>query len=174
MASKTPMTVVLKTVMVGGVKLPTPADRIGLGFAGVTVYSAEDLSPGHFPLPHSPEPEANVGPRQELLAMQTREQTMAMATAAAPAGSAGCLSIPGSSAASSRWSRIDRPLVGWRLAAKWVGRASSQAGVGLLDRSGSDCQSPGRRDDRRPAGAPTDARASLRAWEMARPTAAGK
>ena len=175
MAATTLKCLVLKTATVGSAKLLTPADRIGLGFAVVAAYPAEVLSPGHFPVPHNPEPEPNVGPRQELPAMQMHPQMQAMATAAAPAGPAGCPFAPGSSATRSSWSSSSRASAAWRLAAKWVRRASSQVGLGLLDRLGSDCQSPGRRDDRRPAGARTDASASLRAWETARAaTAAGK
>src|SRR5437588_8331355 len=97
MALKTLNTLVLKTASVG-VKLPTPADRIGQGLAAVvTTHPAEVLSPGRLPSPHDPAPEPYSGPRQELPAMRMREQMRAVASAAAPAGPAGC-SSPGSSA----------------------------------------------------------------------------
>jgi len=79
------------------VKLPTPADRIGQGLAAdVTTHPAEVLSPGRLASPHNPAP-AYRGPRQELTAMRMREQMRAVASAAAPAGPAGC-PVPGSSA----------------------------------------------------------------------------
>jgi len=174
MTSKTLKTLVLKTVTVGSAKLPTPADRIGLGFTVVATYPAEVLSSGQFPLPHNPEPEQNLGSRQELSAMQMHEQMQVVATAAAPAGSAGCLPNPGSSAVRSSWSRSPQSFTGWRLTTKQVGRASFHAGAGLLPRLGRDCQSPSRRDDRQPPSASGDARASLRTWELIRATAAGK
>src|SRR5437588_805273 len=85
MALKTLNTLVLKTASVG-VKLPTPADRIGQGLAAdVTTHPAEVLSPGRLASPHNPAP-AYRGPRQELTAMRMREQMRAVASAAAPAG----------------------------------------------------------------------------------------
>ncbi len=54
---KTLKTLVLKTVTVTGVKLATPADRIGLGLGVAPAYPTDNLSPGQFPMPHNPEPE---------------------------------------------------------------------------------------------------------------------
>lgn len=173
MTSKTLKTLVQKTATVGSVKLSTPADRIGLGFMVADAYPAEVLSPGQFPLPHNPAPESKLGSRQELPAMQTREPMQARATAATPAGSAGCPSVPGSSAARSSWSRSDRPFAGWRLTAKEVGRASTPTGASPLHRHGSDCQSPSRRDDHQPPSVRVVANAAFRAWVSARATAAG-
>lgn len=56
----------LKTVKVGTVKLPTPADRIGSGFNATfdtDLYPASVLSRGQFPMPRLPEPESEPGSR---------------------------------------------------------------------------------------------------------------
>src|SRR5688500_19636994 len=63
-----------KTVTVAGVKLVTPADRIGLGFGTVLAYPADDLSRGQFPLPPNPEPE-QLRSRQDESAAHMRKQT---------------------------------------------------------------------------------------------------
>ena len=54
---KTLKTLVLETATVTGVKLATPADRIGLGLGVVLAYPMDNLSQGLFPMPHNPEPE---------------------------------------------------------------------------------------------------------------------
>jgi len=189
MAIKTQKTLVPKTVTVGSVKLPTPADRIGLGFVVVASYPAEVLSPGQFPLPHNPEPEPNLGSRQELSAMQMLTQVQAMATAAAPAGSAGWFSFPGSSASRRPWSPTrSRSFGTWGAARRTApagklavcrglpvgpSRASSHAALGSTVRIGSDCQSPDRRDDRWPV-SDRWSRWLPGTWDRATATAAGK
>ena len=62
-----------KTVTVAGVKLVTPADRIGLGFGTVLAYPADNLSRGQFPLPPNPEPE-QLRSRQDQSAPHMRKQ----------------------------------------------------------------------------------------------------
>jgi hypothetical protein len=196
MALKTLKTVLLKTVSVS-VKLPTPADRIGLGLVAATTHPAEFLSRGRIPSPPNPAPEPYSGPRQESTAMRMREQTRAVATAAAPAGSAGC-PVPGSSARRPVPS-FSRPSLGWRVTAKWApatGRlVTATAGLtgtgtttpvgggsrtgfpgfsGLRNRIGRDCQSPDRNDDRRNPDASLSAGRHSAAWEAGRFTAAGK
>jgi hypothetical protein len=190
MAIKTLKTLVLKTVSVG-VKLPTPADRIGLGLvADVTTHPAEVLSPGQLPLPHNPASGPYSGPRQELPAMRMREQMRAVASAAAPAGPAGCPS-PGSSAR-RRPPSFSRPAFGWRAtkAAAAAGRLVAPTGTGTpaagdsradlpgssgrQTRFGCDCQSPDRHDDHRTPDASRSAGRHLMAWEVARVTTAGK
>ena len=194
MALKTPTTVVLKTVSVS-VKLPTPADRIGLGLAaGAT--TADSLSRGRLSLPPNPAPEAYREPRQESPAMRMQPQTQSVATAAAPAGSAGCL-VPGSSAR-RRLASFSRPSSGWRGTTKWAaaaGRLATDTGLagnrfanpagsenrvrfpgssGLHNRIGRDCQSPDRDDDHQTPDASRSAGRHPAAWEAARFTAAGK
>jgi len=191
MALKTHKTLVLKTASVG-VKLPTPADRIGLGLVAGVTNPAEFLSEGRFPLPPNPAPEPYFGSRQESTAMRMR----AVTPAAAPAGSAGC-SVPGSSAR-RRLPSFRRPSGGWRVTAKWAaaaGRLVTAAGLpgtatttpadsesrasfpgssGLRNRIGRDCQSPDRDDDHRTSDAPRSAGRHFGAWEAGRFTAAGK
>jgi len=165
MALKTLKTVVLKTVSVGSVKLPTPADRIGLGVAAVATYPADVLSPGQFPLPPNPAPETESGLRQALPATHSRERMRAMASAAVPAGSAG-VHVPGS-AARRPWSLHRHPISGWQATTKraaGTGRLGATSAVvcpagasrdrfpGSVSpntRLGRDCQSPDRGDDRR-------------------------
>ena len=187
---KTLKTLVLKTVSVG-VKLPTPADRIGQGLvAVVTNNPAEVLSPGRLASPHNPAPEYR-GPRQELTAMRMREQPRTVASAAAPAGPAGC-PTPGSSAR-RRPPSFRRPSSGWRTTAKWAaaagrlaehpaprtpaagdGRASFPGSSGRAARFGCDCQSPDRHDDHRTPDASDSAGRHSMAGEVARLTTAGK
>ncbi|MDB5306606.1 MAG: hypothetical protein JWO38_808 [Gemmataceae bacterium] len=181
-------TLVLKTVTAGSVKLTAPADRIGQGLAVDVAYPAEVLSQGQFPLPHNPGSEPNPGSRTELSAPQLREQMRVVAPTVAPAGPAGC-PAPGSSAhrrpssfthhLSARWHRVaaKRPAAAGRTttatgipAAATVvttdavqSRASFPAALFGVDRFGSDCQSPDRRDDRWPA-----------TWETTPTAAAGK
>jgi hypothetical protein len=175
MITKTLKTLVLKTVTVGSVKLPTPADRIGLGLAVVVAdYPADVLSRGQFPLPHNPAPDNGSGPRQEPSAPQMHEQMRATATAVPPAGPAGCLRFPGTTAFRRPWSFTVQPVSGWRATAKRAGRTSSHAGAGRLIRLGSDCQSPSRLSDRRPASSRMLFRRSFGVWEMAPVAAAGK
>jgi hypothetical protein len=195
MALNTHKTVVLKTVSVS-VKLPTPADRIGLGLAAGATNPAEFLSRGRFPLPPNPASERYSEPRQESPAMRMQVHAPAVATAAAPAGSAGRL-VPGSSAR-RRPSSFRRPSLGWRVTAKWAaaaGRLTTTTGTsgcrfvspagsenrvrfpgssGLLHRIGRDCQSPDRDDDHRAPDASRSAGRHLAAWEAGRFTAAGK
>jgi hypothetical protein len=177
MKTVTLKTLVLKTATVGSVKLPTPADRIGLGVRlVVATYPADVLSSGQFPLPPNPEPENGSGSRQEPSAPQLHEQMRAMAPAVPPAGPAGCLRVPGSSACRRPSSFTGRNSELWRGATKRaaaagrlttdaglaavsvrVRRAATQsrtsfpAGLSLPTRCGRDCQSPDRRDDRWPA-----------------------
>ena len=145
---------VTKTATVRSAKLPTPADRIGLGLV-VATYPASVLSPGQFPTPQRLDSESNPGGlRQELSAESMREHGPAMATARPPAGSAG-RDCSGSSA--HRWPRsftaIKRQAAIGRLAslsAAAMSRASFPAAAIVRERIG-DCQSPDRRDDRRAA-----------------------
>jgi hypothetical protein len=109
MTVKTLKTLVLKTATVTGVKLVTPADRIGLGFGTVLAsYPTDNLSPGLLPMPHNPEPE-QVRSRQELSVMQMHKHLQAAESTVAslalprvrarvrPTGSAGCIwfRVPG-------------------------------------------------------------------------------
>jgi hypothetical protein len=140
---------VLKTATAGSVTLLTPADR-SQGRVGFAMYPADVLSPGQIPLPPNPGSEANPGSRQELSAMSMPEHRQAMATAAVPAGPAGC-PVPGCSAA-TRPSFTSRQISRWRWEAKRPERRASFPTVqSHHSRSGRDCQSPDRRDDRRPA-----------------------
>lgn len=155
---------VSKTATVRSAKLPTPADRIGLGLVAVATYPAEVLSFGQFPLPTSPDSEPNPGGyRQELSADAMRGHPSAMATAEPPAGPVG-RPVPGSSA--HRWPRsfmqplalrgcptIQRPAATGRLTslpAVATSRASFPVATSARERIG-DCQSPDRRDARRAA-----------------------
>lgn len=168
-------TLVLKTVTVGSVKLTTPADRIGLGFAVDATYPAEVLSPGQFPLPHDPGSEPNPGSRRELSAVQLQEHLRAMATVVTPAGPAGC-PVPGSSAhrrppsltrhVSEKWQWVTakRPTAAGRATTATgrnamatvvtpdavESRASFPVVLSHPFRLGSDCQSPSRRVGRWP------------------------
>lgn len=150
-------TLVLKTVTVSSVKLTTPADRIGLGFGDdlVAVYPADVLSPGQFPLPHNPGLETGLGNRQDPSAMRLHPQAQAMATAEPPAGRVGSSSVPGSSAQ------------------RGASRASFPAVFGVHNRFGGDCQSPDRRDDRKPACAWRSSSEFRRLRETTPATAAG-
>jgi hypothetical protein len=186
-------TVVPKTVTVGSVMLPTPADRIGLGFAAVAVtYPAEDLSQGQFPLPPNPGSEPNPGSRQGLSAMRMRQHPRQAATRVPPAGPAGWSSVPGSSARRRSWSWTGYPSGGWRVAAKRAaaagrltaaGRGFRLAGEsrasfpGLASRHpriGRDCQSPDRTDDRRSPDVHRSLTRPLATREATPATAAGK
>jgi hypothetical protein len=150
MVATTLKTVVLKTVTVAGVKLGTPADRIGLGLVVTTAnaYPTDNLSPGLFPMPHNPEPEsARV---RRLSAMQMRKQMQARADgdAVPPVSSAGCPSAPGFTAGRFVWSFGATRLTGWRPATR-TGRASFPGDLRHDDRLGSDCQSPERSGGKR-------------------------
>jgi hypothetical protein len=151
---KTLKTLVLKTATVTGVKPATPADRIGLGL--VVTYSTDNLSPGHFSMPHNPEP--NPVRSRQLSAMPLRMRWQGD-DVVPPAGPAGC--FPGVSAVRST-SISARPFTGWlatRTAA--TGRAISlcrfadpsrthvPGDVHHHDRLGRDCQSPDRLGDKR-------------------------
>jgi hypothetical protein len=155
-------TLVLKTATVTGVKLATPADRIGLGF-GVAAYPTDNLSPGQFPMPHNPEPE-QVRSREVLSATQERMHLRAGDDAVPPTSSVGCPSAPGVSA--SRFASPSAPpFPAWQRTTRTavVGRTREvrlHAAPGLAelprdlrhsDRLGSDCQSPDRFSDKRNA-----------------------
>lgn len=150
---KTLKTLVLKTATVTGVKLVTPADRIGLGFG--VAYPTDTLSPGHnFPLPQNPEPEqARV--RQELSEPPARMRPAAGGDAVPPAGRPGC--SPGSTAVRFA-SSVPDSLTSWRPATRTAAEGRADAACPTADpgrdhlprdrrhedRTGSDCQSPGR------------------------------
>jgi hypothetical protein len=154
---KTLKTLVLKTATVTGVKPATPADRIGLGVRlAYLAHPTDNLSLGHLPMPHNPEPD-QVRSRQ-LSAMQPRMRWQG-GDVVPPAGPAGC--FPGVSAVRST-SNSARPFTGWlatRTAAN--GRALSlcrfadpsrthvPGEVHHHDRLGRDCQSPDRSGDKR-------------------------
>lgn len=146
---KTHTTLVLKTAMVTGVKLATPADRIGLGF-GIDAYPTDNLSLGQFPTPQNPEPE-QVRSRQSLSAVQQQmREHMRLPSgsgAVPPAGS------PGSSVIRSSSSALT--LTGWRSATRTAAsgrnrvvrrfavpdRADLPGDLRHCDRLGRDCQS---------------------------------
>jgi len=160
-------TLMPKTATVASAKLTAPADRIGLGLVAVATYPADVLSPGRFPSPHCPGSEPNPGGcRQELSATGMPQHPWAMATAEPPVGPTG-RPVPGSSAhrrpwsfsqhPSQRWCRVatERPAATGRVTGVTTptaarSRASFPAALSACDRIG-DCQSPDRRDDRRPA-----------------------
>ncbi len=149
---KTLKTLVLKTATVTGVKLATPADRIGLGL--VATYSTDNLSPGHV-LPRNPEPE-QVRSRQ-LSAMPTRMRWQGD-DVVPPAGPAGC--VPGVSAVRFA-SRSTSRFTGWLRTARTAAisraicrfaapsRTHVSGEVHHHDRLGRDCQSPDRSGDKR-------------------------
>lgn len=171
MATKTLKTLVLKTATVGGVKLLTPADRIGLGFVVVAAHPADVLSAGQFPLPLTPARNSGPGDRQAPAAMQSMQAT---ATAEPPAGPAGRVRVPGSSAVRARWSSTACPLTGWRATTKRAGRTGSHPRAGLPVRLDRDCQSLDRRADRTAASTPRYPLSGYRgAWEVVPPSAAG-
>jgi hypothetical protein len=125
-----------KTVTVAGVKLVTPADRIGLGFGAVLAYPADNLSRGQFPLPPNPEPE-QLRSRQDQSAAHMRKQTRTgESDAVPPAGPAGCLT-PGSSAVRAWW-RVTVTGKSWNRDSKTCVRL----------RRLSDCQSQARSDEK--------------------------
>lgn len=174
MAITTLKTLVLKTATVGSVKLATPADRIGLGLAMVATHSADVLSRGQFPLPSNPVPNVGSGERQVPSVEQLPQQMPAMATAEPPAGPAGCLSAPGSTAFRRPWSFAARPFAGWRSSTKRTGRTSSHPRAGLLSRFERDCQSHDRRDDRSAASAQRYPSGYRGMWESVAAATAGK
>jgi len=152
---KTLKTLVLKTATATGVKLAAPADRIGLGFG--VAYPMDNLSPGHFPMPHNPEPEP-VRSRQ-LSAMLPRMRWQSVNGAVPPASSAGW--FPGAPAVrftsiaaslsggwqATRPAAIDRIRAVCRLADP--SRTHVPGDSCFLDRLGRDCQSPDRSGDKR-------------------------
>ena len=154
---KTLKTLVLKTATVTGVKPATPADRIGLGVrVAYLAHPTDNLSLGHLPMPHNPEPDL-VRSRQ-LSAMQPRMRWQG-GDGVPPAGPAGC--FPGVSAVRST-SISARPFTGWRATrTAATGRAISlcrfadpsrthvPGDVHHHDRLGRDCQSPDRLGDKR-------------------------
>ena len=155
---KTLMTLVLKTAKVTGVKLATPADRIGLGFGvAYPAHPTDNLSPGHVSLPHHPEPE-QVRSWQELSAMRPQMRWQAGNNAMPPAGPAGC--VPGVSAVrfassatrfagrlATRTAAGGRTLPVCRLASP--GRTRVPGDLRHNNRLGRDCQSPDRFSDKR-------------------------
>jgi hypothetical protein len=198
MAVKTLKTLVHKTASVGSVKLSTSADRIGLGLTAIASYPTDILSQGQFPLPHNPQPGSNSGPCEAQSAMQLQEQMPAEAPSMAPAGPAGCLSVPGSSACRTQRSFTRFPLSGWRATAKRVAaagrspvdtaifavdtglspaatsRASFSGFRGLSVRLGRDCQSPDRMTDRQDPSVRRSLTSFIRTWETTSASAAGK
>jgi hypothetical protein len=153
---KTLKTLVLKTATVTGVKPAAPADRIGLGLG--VAYPTDNLSRGHFSMPHNPEPE-QVRSR-ELSAMPPRMRWQAGNTVP-PAGPAGC--FPGASAdwsasvtaapftgrLATRTAADGRALTACRFADP--GRTRVPGDFRQHDRLGRDCQSPDRSSDKRVA-----------------------
>ena len=133
MVTTTLKTRVLKTALVGNVKLPTPADRIGSGRVVDLDYPPTTfLSQGQFPMPRLPEPEPRS--RQEVF------DAMSMPPAGSPSGPAG--RVPGSSACRG-------PLAAaWRADRTNPSRANRLRSHGHSNPVGGDCQSPDRRDDR--------------------------
>jgi len=152
--STTLKTLVLKTATVTGVKLVTPADRIGLGF-GVAAYPTDNLSPGRNPAPRNPEPES--ARSRELSAVQMRMQLHSGGDPVPPAGPAGCPGAPGVSAGRSAASSASSFTTSWR-GAKRATTADVSSVVRLHvvhdrtdlpgdlanDLTGRDCQSPRR------------------------------
>jgi hypothetical protein len=126
---------VTKTATVASVKLTAPADRIGLGFDAGQAYPTDILSPGHNSVPNPvPEP----GSRQDRSAEQMRMQLHTGGSdVVPPAGSAGCLCLPGSSAVG----------VTWRVTATDPSRNRFPQVRVVNLRLGRDCQSPDRSDD---------------------------
>jgi hypothetical protein len=126
---------VTKTALVASFKLTAPADRIGLGFDAGQAYPTDILSPGHFSVPNPvPEP----GSRQDEFAEQMRKQMRpGMSDVVPPAGSAGCLRHPGSSAVG----------VTWRVSVTDPSRNRFLKARVVNLRLGRDCQSPDRSDD---------------------------
>lgn len=150
---KTLKTLVLETATVTGVKLATPADRIGLGLGVVRAYPMDNLSQGLFPMPLNPEPE-QVRSRQ-LSAMHPRMRH-AGDDAVPPASSAGC--FPGASAVrfasnnASRftgWQRTTRTAATGRNRLAVTSRTHVPGDLRHDDRLGRDCQSPDRLGDKR-------------------------
>jgi hypothetical protein len=150
---KTLKTLVLKTATATGVKLAAPADRIGLGFG--VAYPMDNLSQGHFPMPHNPEPEQVRSRQLSELLPRMRWQS---GCAVPPTGSAGC--FPGVSAVrftsstgpltgrvATRTAAIDRTLAVSRLADP--SRTHVPGDSCHHDRLGRDCQSPDRSRDKR-------------------------
>lgn len=129
MKTTTLKSLVLKTVTVGGVKLSTPADRIGSGAAAVLMPPANFLSPGQSFLPRLPRPN-RVRP-QEVAAMRYEPTSV----------------VPTSSVGS-----VFGPSARRRLAALPATKHATGAGHPwshcISTRLGRDCQSPARGDTR--------------------------
>ncbi|MBX9583490.1 MAG: hypothetical protein K2X87_24580 [Gemmataceae bacterium] len=137
----TTLTTVLQTVQATGVKLAAPA-RTGRGLAKVDAYPADILS-RQFPLPN-PDSEPNPGDRQDP-AMHPHGRMRAAVAVEPPAGSAG-VHVPGSPVRARSWRFSGHPFNGWRGLTATT-RANPPLASSLPTRPGSDCQSPGRRDD---------------------------
>jgi len=134
METKTPKCLVLKTASVG-VKLPTPADRIGAGVAvAIDTNPATSQFSGHFS-PRLPEPEPQARSRREVADMPE----MSMPSTGTPAGSAG--RFPGTTACWCPTSTARSGSVGTASRASYPGSLTSSV------RLGRDCQSPDRTPD---------------------------
>lgn len=143
-------TLVLKTATVAGVKLVTPADRIGLGF-DLAAYPTDNLSP-------NPVPE-HVGSWRELSEEGMQMQPPTGGDAVQPTG---CPSAPGVSAsrsgsltASFTSGRTTRTTATGRtregLFVAGLSRANVPGDHRPTDRLGRDCQSLRRLSDKRVA-----------------------
>ena len=135
MVTTTLKCLVLKTVTVGGVKLPTPADRIGTGAMVDLVPPANSLSRGLFFQPQLPT-RNRVGLRQ-FTAMRYEPTTVV------PTSSVGSFSGP---------SACRRSAVTAAKHADWADHPWSPS---AHPRLGRDCQSPDRSDARRDRAART-------------------
>ena len=155
METKTLKCLVLKTASVG-VKLPTPADRIGAG-VGVAIdrNPATSQFPGHF-LPRLPEPEPQARSRREVADMPE----MSTPSTGTPAGSAG--RFPGTTAC---W----RPTAATSRSVGAASRASYPGSLTSSVRLGRDCQSPDRSNARKALDVRSD-----RAGDVTTARAAGK
>ncbi len=142
-------TLVLQTVTVTGVKLATPADRIGLGL-GVAIYPTDNLSPGQIPMPHNPEPEQV---RSRQLSSMPPRMWLQTGNAVPPAGhgTPGC--APGFSAVQFA-SSCAFPFEGWQRTTRTAveGRTRTSPSTSAVRRSTVTSQAdfPGdlRHDDR--------------------------
>lgn len=141
MAVKNLNNLVLKTALVGNVKLTTAAARIGSGFGAIVDHPpATFLSRGQFPLPRLSEPEPDAGSRREAADLWS------MPTAGMPAGPAG--SHPGAKVSHHPVSPLGVALTGTPTRFdRGADRASYPGSLMSLRRIGRDCQSPDLRDD---------------------------
>jgi len=133
MAIKNLKSLVLKTASVG-VKLPTPADRIGAGFPTDIDNPATFQSQGHFQ-PRLPEAEPQARSRREV----TDTMVMSMPPTGTPAGSVGRVS-----GTTVRWCPV---LAASNGHTEQASRVSYPGSVTSSVRLGRDCQSPDRTTD---------------------------